>query len=111
METNPSSSNVLGLPGQSIERTLIVAEDDIPFETLTDFVIQTTRREEQDDGFYIMNMERTISTYNKVRVLARHCISQYRSDAHIVYITYNSRCFKNTKKFYIEDGEILLRMP
>ncbi|KAK3743331.1 hypothetical protein QZH41_013903 [Actinostola sp. cb2023] len=50
---------------QSLSGKLIVTKENVPFENLLDYVITNTEREEKDDGFYMMNMERTITIYRK----------------------------------------------
>ncbi|KAK3737065.1 hypothetical protein QZH41_013871, partial [Actinostola sp. cb2023] len=44
---------------------LIVTKEDVPFENLLDYFITNTEREENDDGFYMMNMEKTTTIYRK----------------------------------------------
>ncbi|KAK3709432.1 hypothetical protein QZH41_020425, partial [Actinostola sp. cb2023] len=50
---------------ETLSGKLIVTKENVPFENLMDYVITNTEREEKDDGFYMMNMERTITIYRK----------------------------------------------
>ncbi|KAK3709430.1 hypothetical protein QZH41_020423 [Actinostola sp. cb2023] len=51
---------------QTLSRKLIVTKENAPCENLMDYVITSTEREDMDDGFYMMNMERTITIHRKV---------------------------------------------
>ncbi|KAK3741868.1 hypothetical protein QZH41_013356 [Actinostola sp. cb2023] len=51
---------------ETLSGKLIVTKENVPFENLMDYFITSTEREEKDDGFYMMNMERTITIYRKV---------------------------------------------